>query len=58
MRLNPPKQVTFFISAVAIVLGIIGDPEVGLLGGYEEWAFWLLAGGGVLLSLGVMVKGL
>lgn len=43
---------------VAIVLGIIGDPEIALVGGYEECAFWLLAGGGVLLSLGVMVKGL
>lgn len=58
MRLNPPKTLTFVISAVAILLGILMDPEVAVITGYENVAFWLLAGGGVLLSLGVLVKGL
>lgn len=58
MNLNPPKTVTFVISAIAIVLGILVHPEVALIAGSENLAFWLLAGGGVLLSLGVLVKGL
>lgn len=57
MNLTPPKMVTFVISAIAIVLGILMDPEVALIGGYENLAFWLLAGGGVLMSLGVMFRG-
>jgi hypothetical protein len=51
-------MVTFVVSAAAIVLGILMDPEIGLIGGYEDMAFWLLAGGGVLLSLGVLFKGI
>lgn len=58
MNLNPPKQLTFAISVIAIIAGIIGDPQIGLVGGYADLAFWLLAGGAVLLALGVTVKGL
>ncbi|MBW3666860.1 MAG: hypothetical protein KY394_04615 [Actinobacteria bacterium] len=58
MSLTPPKTVTFAISAIAIVLGILMDPEIGLITGYENLAFWLLAGGGVLLSVGVLFKGI
>lgn len=58
MKLTPPKQLTFFISAIAIIAGIIGDPQIGLVGGYADLAFWLLAGGAVLLALSVMVEGL
>ncbi|MGH8946398.1 MAG: hypothetical protein ACRDVL_09620 [Acidimicrobiia bacterium] len=57
MRLSPPKTVTFVIAALAILFGILTDPEIGLITGYENLAFWLLAGGGVLMSLGVMLKG-
>lgn len=58
MNLTPPKTVTFVVSGVAILLGILMDPEIALIAGYENLAFWLLAGGGVLLSLGVMFKGI
>ena len=58
MRLSPPKTVTFVIAALAILLGILMDPEIGLITGYEDLAFWFLAGGGVLMSLGVMFKGI
>lgn len=58
MRLTPPKMVTFVVSAIAILLGILMDPQIGLIGGYENLAFWLLAGGGVLLSIGVMFEGI
>lgn len=58
MRLTPPKTLIFVIAAAAILLGILMDPEIGLITGYEDLSFWILAGGGVLMSLGVMFKGL
>ena len=58
MNLTPPKQLTFAISAIAIIAGILGDPQIGLIGGYADLAFWVLAGGAVLLALAAMVKGL
>ena len=58
MRLTPPKMITFVISAVAIVLGILMSPEIGLIAGQEDLAFWFLAGGGVLLAIGVMFEGI
>ena len=47
MKLNSPKNVTFYI---AVLLGLLG-----LLGGY---AFWLAFVGLVLLALGNLLSGL
>ena len=54
MRLTPPTKTTFGLSLVAIVAGIIASDELGLVTGYTEYSFWVLAGGAVLLVVGVV----
>jgi hypothetical protein len=55
MLLNPPKQVTFWISVVLAVIGLLGYVAIAALAPY---AFWILLVGFVLLALGLLVKGL
>jgi hypothetical protein len=58
MKLTAPTKVIFLISVILIIVGIIIQLTtlipfyiVGGLG------FWLVTAGGVLLSLGVLLKG-
>ena len=54
MRLTPPTKTTFGLSLLAIVVGLITSDELELVTGYTEYSFWALAGGAVLLVLGVV----
>jgi hypothetical protein len=55
MKLNPPKQTTFWISVVLAVLGLLGKFAVAALAPYS---FWLVLAGFVLLALANMTVGL
>ncbi|MEN6417702.1 MAG: hypothetical protein ABFC73_02155 [Clostridiaceae bacterium] len=56
LHISAPKRVTFWISLVLGLLGIIGTflpiPFV------SDNAYWVLAAGWLLLTLGCFVKGL
>jgi hypothetical protein len=54
MQLNPPKQITFWISILLGVLGLLGF----FVSALTPYAFWLLLIGFVLLVAGLVVKGL
>ena len=57
MKLSAPKQIVFLISIILIIVGLVGrfvpflDFGIGL-------SYWLTLAGGVLLSLGCLLKGL
>ena len=56
LKLNSPKNITWWVAVVVGVLGILGNfitlPVVSAA------AFWFVAIGFVLLALGTSVKGL
>ncbi len=54
MRLTPPTKTTFGLSFLAILVGILTSEELGLVSDYTEISFWALAGGAILLVLGVV----
>jgi len=55
MKLNAPKQLTWVIALILLVLGLIGMlVAVPVLTAY---AFWFAFVGGVLLLLGAFLKG-
>ena len=56
MQLTPPKAVTFWISVILGLAGLL--VQIGALGGLGISAFWLVFLGFALLVLGLMVKGL
>jgi uncharacterized protein YqgC (DUF456 family) len=62
MNLSSPKQITFLIAVVLIVLGLIGVfvPAIGGLFvlAKASAAFWFTFAGGALLALGCLLKGL
>lgn len=53
-RLTPPTKGTFWLSLVGMAVGIVTSSEIALVSGLEQYAFWFLAGGAVLLVLGVV----
>jgi hypothetical protein len=57
MKLTPPKKITFWISLLLGVLGLIGElgKTVPVLSPY---AFWFLFVGFILLVLALLIKGL
>ena len=56
MKLTPPKQVTFWISVILGLLGLLGTfVSIPVVSGL---AFWFVFVGFALLALGLMVKGL
>jgi hypothetical protein len=57
MKLNPPKQITFWICVVVGLLGIVGElvPSLPLLG---PFAFWLVVIAFALLVFSVTTTGL
>lgn len=56
MKLTPPKMITFWISIVLALLGLLSQLSIFTL--LPIAAFWLLFFGFVLLVLALMVKGL
>ena len=56
MKLNKPKEITFWIAVALVVLGILASG--GFLAPLSGYAFWLVVAGFVLLALGNLVKNL
>ena len=54
MKLSAPKQLTFLIAILAIIVGI----ALWVTGTTTEVAFWAAAAGGVLLAAGNVLKDL
>jgi hypothetical protein len=50
--------VTFLIAILAIALGIVLHQGWYSIEGLDRWDFWLSAGGGLLLGLACIFKGL
>lgn len=53
MRFHAPKNITFWIAFILVVVGILV-----LLVGHLSWGWLFVLGGYILLALGVMLKGL
>lgn len=56
MKLTPPKAITFWVSIVLGLAGLLG--QVGVLPFLAAYAFWLVFIGLVLLVVGLLVKGI
>jgi len=56
MKLTPPKMITFWISILLGLLGLLS--QLAIFTAIPIAAFWLLFIGFVLLVLGLLVKGL
>ncbi len=55
MKLTPPKQITFWIS---LILGLVGVVLFFFLPAQFLFAFWVLFIGFALLVLSLLIKGL
>jgi hypothetical protein len=55
MKLTPPKKLTFWISVVLAVIGLVG--AIISIPFLSTYAFWFLFVGYVLLVLGLLAKG-
>jgi len=55
MRLTPPKQIVFYISALAMIVGLV---MFLFLDDMKDLGYWVTFGGGALLALSVSMKGL
>jgi hypothetical protein len=56
MKLTPPKKITFWISVVLGLLGLIA--KLGIVAALASYAFWLVFVGFALLAASLLVKGL
>lgn len=56
MKLNRPKEITFWIAVVIVLLGIMA--HLGSIPGLAGYAFWMVVGGFVLLALGNLMHNL
>jgi hypothetical protein len=56
MKLSAPKQITWWISVVLVVLGVIA--EFVDLSVVTEYNFWIVTVGAVLLALATYLEGL
>lgn len=56
LKLTEPKVVTFWISVLLAVLGILANQKI--LPGFAAYSFWLVVAGFVLLALGNLMKDL
>ena len=56
MNLSAPKVVTWWIAVGLGVLGLLGF--TGTIAGLDQYAFWLVAAGLVLLVLATLLKDL
>jgi len=56
MKLSPPKNITFWVAVILVVLGVIGKlTTVPILTVYSWWFVFV---GFIVLMLGNLVKGL
>jgi hypothetical protein len=56
MRLNQPKKITWWISIILLVVGVLGEfVTIPVIDGYT---FWFTAASAVLLILATALKGL
>jgi len=59
MKLNAPKNLTFFISLILIIAGpLLFVLAIPALAGISQFYIWITFAGGALLALGCMLKGL
>jgi len=58
MKLTPPKNITFWVSVLLVILGFVGfaAPSVPVLGMYP-YPFVLTFLGYIVLVLGLLLKG-
>lgn len=56
LKLSEPKVVTFWISVVLVVLGVMAAQ--GMISALASYSFWLVVAGFVLLALANLVKDL
>ncbi len=56
MKLNAPKQITWWIALVLVVLGVLGSLTTIPIA--SAYAFWFVLVGAVLLLLATALKGL
>lgn len=54
MELSEPKQITFWIAVVLVVIGLI----IAFFTDIAEFDFWFVLAGFILLALGNLLKGL
>jgi len=63
MKLSSPTNVVFWISVILIILGllVVLIPSLPLIGGVflgkVSLGYWLTFAGGILLTLGCLLKG-
>ncbi len=56
MKLTPPKQITFWISVILAVVGVLGTlVQIPIVSGI---AIWLVVVAFALLAIALVVKGL
>lgn len=56
MKLNAPKQITFWIAVVIAVVGVVASlVDIPFL---SDYAIWVVVIGFVLLALGNLLEGL
>ena len=56
MQLSPPKQITWLISVVLVVVGVIA--EFVDLAVISDLRFWIVVASAVILALATYLKGL
>ena len=56
MRLNAPKNVTFIIGVILLVVGLL--IHFGVITALAPYGFWITFAGGALIALGCFLKGL
>ena len=54
MQLSEPKQITFWIAVILVIIGVIVS---AFLANGEVYDFWFVLAGFVVLALGNLIKG-
>jgi len=57
MKLSAPKKGVFWISVILLIVGLLARLIPGLPDVINGNAFWITFAGGVLLTLGCLLKG-
>ena len=55
MKLSAPKQITFWIAVILVVIGLLG--VLNIIAALSGYAFWFAFVGFVVLAIGNLVKG-
>jgi hypothetical protein len=56
MRLNPPKQITWYIALALALLALLG--QTGVIAALSPYAFWLALIAAALLLLATLIRDL